>query len=83
MSEHNLAQYIPALKYTEREEQSWTANGNTDTVTDGKVESSSIIVLMWTSAPATTYYITPASGSFVITAADSIDSGATFKYLIF
>ena len=83
MAEKNLAEYIPALRYTARDSQSWTTSGNTHTVTDGNVVSSSIIVLMWTANPGTTYYITPASGSFVITAADVIESGTTFKYLIF
>ena len=62
--------------------QSWTTTGNTHTVTDAAVAAASVILIMWTGLAGSHYYITPAAGSFLITAQDVIDSGTAFKYVI-
>ena len=62
--------------------QTWTATGNTDTVTDAAITATSVILIMWTGAVGSHYYITPGAGSFTITAQDVVDSGTSFKYVI-
>lgn len=83
MSNFDQAMYNPSLMYESRDSQSWTANGNTHTVTDSDVRAGSFIVIMHTSAPAGKWYITPSAGSFLITSSDAeTATTTTFKYII-
>jgi hypothetical protein len=84
MADINLAKSgnIPALALNRPSSQSWTTTGNTHTITNAHIASDSLILVFWTSAGGSVHYVTPSDGSAVITAANSVASGTTFKYLI-
>ena len=83
MTQFDLASYDPALRYGDRDSQTWAANGNTHTVTNSKVTASSLIFLQHTSDHDGRWYITVANGSFTITSSDAESTSVTFNYLIF
>ena len=82
MTQFDQAQYDPALMYGDRDEQTWAAIGNTNTVTNSKIRTSSIILIMHTSDYNGRWYITVSDGSFLITSSDSEGTSTTFNYLI-
>lgn len=61
----------------------WATTGNTNTVTDANVTSSSFISVMFATPPAGFWAIVPGNGSFVITSSDPESAGLAFKYKVF
>jgi hypothetical protein len=83
MAIHNIAHYLPAFKYCDRDSQSWTTTGNTHTVTNAHVDANSQIVIMNTSVKAGNWYVTVSQGSFTITSSDvETATTTTFNYII-
>lgn len=81
MAEINQAEYSPALRYTSRTTQTWTV-GTTHTITDANIKADSIIFVMNIDIPVGHWKYTISSGSVLITSTD-VETGKTFKYLIF
>ena len=82
MGQLDQSNYNPSLRYDTEASQSWTTAGNTHTVTDANIRTTSFIVIMHTSAHNGRWYVTISAGSFVITSSDAEETSATFKYLI-
>lgn len=84
MANINHANSLPSFKKDAVENSTaitW-ASGNTKTVTNAHVKSTSRIVVIPTSLPAGRWYVSAVSnGSFTITSSDA-ESNATFKYII-
>lgn len=78
----SLANYNAFLRYKTLPTGSWTANGNTDTITNPNIHSNSLIVVMPTSARNGNWYFTVTEGSCTITSSDSESAGTTYTFLI-
>ena len=76
----NHENYLPSLKQDDKATVTWTS-GNSVTVTNAKVTTRNIVLLMPISQPAGRWYVTVSAGSFTVTSSDA-ESNATFKYLL-
>lgn len=65
--------------------RTWAKTGNTDTVTSGLVQSSSLIFVMPNTPPVGRWGISvnPYGGSFTVTSSDSESKGLVYNYLVF
>lgn len=76
----NHERYIPSLAQDDKATITWVS-GNTVTVTNGKITTRSVVVIMPISQPAGRWFVTVAAGSFIVTSSDA-EVNATFKYLL-
>lgn len=79
----NHAHHFPSLRKdaTEDAVETW-ASGNTKTISNKQVHSTSRILLMYVNKPpAGRHSVAVSDGSIVITSSDA-ESGLTFKYII-
>ena len=73
----------PFWKYKSKASKSWTTTGNSDTITDTAILDNSYIVIVHTSAPVGTWYVSAVSnGSATITSSDTESAGTTYNYII-
>lgn len=84
MPNYDQADYNPSLKHTLRQSQTWGTPGNTVTISNAHIKSTSMIFIHHTSDHAGRWWISAISnGSFTITSSDAETADVTFKYLIF
>lgn len=79
---HDLADHIPALKYNRASEQTWGTAGNTKTVTDGAIKSTSKVLIHHTTIPNGRWKVVCSDGSFTVTSSDAESASLTFEYII-
>ena len=78
----NHAHHIPSLKKDATEDAVETfVSGNTKTITNAQVHSTSRIIIMHVSNPAGRWSVAVSNGSFIITSSDA-ETNAIFKYII-
>lgn len=77
----NQSDYNPSLRFETRDLQTWTS-GLTHTVTDARVTSRSLIVLVPTVVSEGHWSVVASNGSFTVTSTND-ETGKTFYYLIF
>ena len=59
------------------------SGGNTKTITNSAVTSTSMVVFMWATPPAGLWSVVCGSGTFTITSSDSESSSLAFTYKVF
>lgn len=77
----NHAAHLPSFKLDGKETQTWTT-GLTHTVTNAHIKPDSVIVIIHTSTPVGHWRQSVSDGSVLLTSTD-VETGATFKILIF
>ena len=77
----NHAAHLPSFKHDDKTTQTWTT-GLTHTITNAHIKPDSIIVITHLSVPVGHWGQAVSDGSVLLTSTD-VETGATFKILIF
>lgn len=77
----SVQRYVPAMMYLSPRSRTWATTGNTDTVTDADVTSTTGVVIIHTVVPVGFWKVVTNPGSgFTVTSSDSESTGLTYKY---
>ena len=76
-----IQRYNPESMYIAPATRTWATTGNTDTVTDADVTSTTAVVIIHTSVPTGFWKVVTTAGTgFTVTSSDSESAGLTYSY---